>query len=312
MNVKLVQIDGALPNIALMRLAAYHRFNGDYVELSRRIDNDIFEPDWDKIYASCIFSFSEKRLEHFLKQFPTAIIGGTGSGNINTVESIIGDFNKFDYSDYPDIDYSIGFLQRGCRLKCKFCVVPKKEGKPRSEQTIYDLWRGEPFPRKLHILDNDFFGNPEWRERIAEIRDGKFKVCLSQGINVRLINEEAAQELSSIKYMDTQFKKKRLYTAWDNLGDEKIFFKGVDMLENAGIKPNNLMTYMLIGFDPTETWDRIFYRFNKMVERKIMPYPMVFNNGRKDLKAFQRWVVTGIYHSVPWEEYKYKINRIGV
>jgi hypothetical protein len=105
--------------------------------------------------------------------------------------------------------------------------------------------------------------------------------------------------------MDTKFTKKRLYTAWDNLGDEKVFFKGVDMLENAGIKPSNLMTYMLIGFDPLETWEKIFYRFNKMIDRKIMPYPMVFDQSRKDLKSFQRWVITGIYKSVPWNDYIY-------
>lgn len=306
MNIRLTQIDGTLPNIALMKLAAYYRSRGDFVELTYRIDMDLFEPQWDLVYASCIFSFSRDRLEHFKRQFPNAIIGGTGSGNTATIESIIGDYNKYDYTDYPDIDYSIGFLQRGCRLKCKFCVVPGKEGKPRSVNSVYDLWRGDPHPRKLHVLDNDFFGNPEWRDRIEEIRQGKFKVCLSQGINVRLIDDEAAHALASIEYRDTKFSRRRLYTAWDNLGDEKIFFKGVDMLEKAGIPANNLMTYMLVGYDPHETWDKIFFRFDRMVKRGILPYPMVYNNSRKDLKAFQRWVVTGLYRAVPWQDYTLK------
>jgi len=306
MNIRLTQIDGALPNIALMRLAAYFRSRGDYVELTYRIDMDLFEPQWHLVYASCIFSFSRDRLEHFKRQFPNAIIGGTGSGNTATIESIIGDYHKHDYTDYPDIDYSIGFLQRGCRLKCKFCVVPGKEGKPRSVNSVYDLWRGDPYPRKLHVLDNDFFGNPEWRDRIEEVRQGKFKVCLSQGINIRLIDDETAHALASIEYRDTKFSRRRLYTAWDNLGDEKIFFKGVDMLEKAGIPPNNLMTYMLVGYDPQETWGKIFHRFDRMVERGILPYPMVYNNARKDLKAFQRWVVTGLYRAVPWQDYTLK------
>jgi hypothetical protein len=41
-----------------------------------------------------------------------------------------------------------------------------------------------------------------------------------------------------------------------------------------------------------------------MVERGISPYPMVFNKSRKDLVAFQRWVVTGLYRIVPWNEYE--------
>jgi hypothetical protein len=98
--------------------------------------------------------------------------------------------------------------------------VPQKEGKNRSTNAIAAIWRGDPHPKKLHLLDNDFFGQPEWRERIAEIRDGGFKVCLSQGINVRLIDDEACEALATIEYRNTKFNERRLYTAWDNLRDE--------------------------------------------------------------------------------------------
>ena len=112
--------------------------------------------------------------------------------------------------------------------------------------------------------------------------------------------------MASIKYMDAKFKKKRIYTAWDNLNDEKRFFKGLDTLEAAGIPPRHVMVYMLVGFDPQETWEKVFYRFNQMVDRGVLPYPMPFDNKRRDLKAFQRWVVTGLYRTVPWAEYKGK------
>ena len=127
---------------------------------------------------------------------------------------------------------------------------------------------------------------------------------MSQGINVRLINQEAAEALATIEYRDTKFKERRLYTAWDNIGDEKIFFKGVALLEAAGISPKNLMAYMLVGYDKNETWEQIWTRFNKMVDHGIMPYPMVFDRSRKDLVAFQRWVIMGLYRIIPWEEYK--------
>jgi hypothetical protein len=60
---------------------------------------------------------------------------------------------------------------------------------------------------------------------------------------------------------------------------------------------------MLIGYDILETWPRIWHRFNRMVERGIEPYPMVFNRKRKDLTKFQRWVITGLYRAVPFSEY---------
>ncbi len=294
-----------MPNLALMKLAHWHRSLGDEVVFTRRIERDLFEPAYDKVYGSCIFKFSKDQLMRFQHQWPDAIVGGTGTPFVHTVEDLIGgEYEHYDYSIYPEIDYSIGFTQRGCRLRCKFCEVPKKEGKARSESSIAKIWRGDQFPKKLHLLDNDFFGNPSWRERVAEISSGQFRICLSQGINVRLIDQEAAEALSTIEYRDSKFKERRLYTAWDNIGDEAIFFRGVDMLEAAGVPAKHLMSYMLIGYDKTENWDRIWHRFNRMIDRGIAPYPMVYDRSRKDLLAFQRWVVTGLYRVVKWNEYE--------
>ena len=127
-------------------------------------------------------------------------------------------------------------------------------------------------------------------------------VCC-QGINVRLIDDEAGSGAGDDRYRNTKFNESKLYTAWDNLGDEKIFFKGVDTLERNGVPAKHLMAYMLVGFDKTETWERIWHRFNAMVARGIEPYPMVFDRSRKDLTQFARWVTTGLYRAVKFEAY---------
>lgn len=305
MMVRLTQIDGALPNIALMKLSHWFKSQGALVRFTRVLENDPGDlGKYDLVLGSSIFKFSEARRARFAAAWPDSICGGTGTIHNFTVEQLIGDeYEHYDYSGYPDFSESIGFTSRGCRLKCKFCVVPAKEGKPRSNNTIAQIWRGEGYPKKLHLLDNDFFGYPDWKERITEIRDGGFRVCLSQGINVRLINDEAAAALATIEYRNTKFNARKLYTAWDNLGDEKIFFKGVDTLERAGIPPKHLMAYMLIGYDPVETWDRIWHRLVMMIERGIQPYPMVFDRTNKGLVVFQRWMLTGLYRVVPYIEY---------
>lgn len=310
MRVKLVQIDGKLPNLALMQLASWHKSRGDDVVLTRDTQHDLFEPAYDRVYGSAIFKFSAPKIARLRQQYPDAIIGGTGSDSLQTVESVIGqDWDYRDYSIYPAYTPSLGFTQRGCRLSCKFCVVPTKEGKARSVMTIADIWRGEGHPKKLHLLDNDFFGNPDWRERVTEIRDGGFKVCLNQGINVRHLTPEAAEGLASMEYRDDAFSERRVYTAWDNLKDEDVFFRGMDMLEAAGIPPRKVMAYMLVGYDKRETWERVWHRFNRMVERGIEPYPMVFDcratdpQRYRELKKFQRWVVTGLYRAVPFADY---------
>jgi hypothetical protein len=311
MNVRLVQLDGQHPNLALMKLAHWHRSQGHFVHLTRRIYPDLFEADthYDRVYASAIFDFSDAAIFKFRQQWPEGILGGTGTGNPVTVEQLVGsEYEHYDYTGYPKFTASIGFTQRGCRMSksriCQqFCVVPKKEGEPRPLNTIGQIWRGEPWPKKLLLLDNDFFGNPQWRDRIREIQQGKFRVCFSQGINVRLMNEEVAQALASVRYRDTKFREKRLYTAWDNFGEERVFFNGVEKLQRAGIPPHHLMAYMLIGCDATETWERIWYRFRRMVDCGIEPYPMVYRRSRQDLLCFQRWVIRGLYR-VPWPEYK--------
>jgi hypothetical protein len=303
-KVRLTQIDGKLPNLALMKLSHWHKAQGDEVALTRSVERGLFEPDYDIVYGSVIFALSQNNFNRFLANFPTAIIGGTGTGKMNTVEEITGEYEHYDYSIYPEYQWSIGFTQRGCRLNCPFCVVPKKEGRPRSVNTIWDIYRSGT-PKNICLLDNDFFGQPkeQWLKRISEIKSSGFKVAFNQGVNIRLITDEAAYWLAQIPYYDDQFKKRRLYTAWDNLRDEKIFFDGVDRLEKAGVPPYHLMVYMLIGFDPSETWERIFYRFNRMVERGIRPYPMVYDNSRQDLRRFQRWVVRRYYEVVSWADF---------
>jgi len=312
-TVRLIQIDGKLPNLALMRLSAWHREQGDAVQFSRSVSRGLFDDDADTVYASTIFKFSASKTARVLAEYPDAIVGGTGvDETINLSPHVPNQFNGLDYSIYPEFEYSLGFTQRGCRLKCPFCRVPKKEGKNRSVSTIHDIWRGGDHPKKLHLLDNDFFGQGEdqWRTKIEEIKQGEFKICLSQGINIRLFDQPAADELATIEYRNSSFSKRRLYTAWDNFKDGHRFFRGVEILEQAGIPPTHLMVYMLVGYDKQETWGRIHERFNRMVDRGIMPYPMVFDEPPKNnsldrwaLKKFQRWAVTGLYRAVPFSDY---------
>jgi len=305
--VRLTQIDGKLPNLALMKLAHWHKSKGDKVMFERSITKGMFEPDYDIIYGSAIFSSSEKKIEQFKHNFPSAIIGGTGSGDMNLkIESLIGcneyEYENYDYTIYPRFEHSIGFTQRGCRLKCSFCVVPKKEGKNIMVNTIHDIWRGGT-EKKIHLLDNDFFGQELWRERSLEIIEGDFKVCFNQGINIRLIHKEGAELLAQMKYYADDFKKRRIYTAWDNRRDEKIFMKGINLILDAGVKPHHIMVYMLCGFWKDETFEDVYYRFKQMVDMGLMPYPMVYGEN-KELKKFQQWVIRRYYQFTEWEQFK--------
>ena len=88
MKIRLTQLDGKTPNMALMKLSHYHRSQGHEIYFSRSPKLEIGEPEYDRVYGSVIFSFesSIRRLQTFKFWFPDAIIGGTGSGSNITIE----------------------------------------------------------------------------------------------------------------------------------------------------------------------------------------------------------------------------------
>jgi len=325
MKILLFQVDGKFPNLALMKLARYHREKKDEVFLTPFLrDLSLFQPD--RVYSSSIFEFSKERRDRLAQYFPDALTGGDGYKPIwnqlqivgrnlgSNLREVITDIDPEgivpDYSDYHSFSPSIGYSQRGCRLDCGFCRMKTREGEARKVSGIIGLWRGEPYPKNIVLLDNDFFGQPEWREQLKEARENSFKVCFNQGINIRLVNEEQARELSTVYYCDDQFKKRRLYTAWDNLGDEKVFKAGVQTLKNAGIPPHHLMVYMLVGFRKNETEEEVLYRYNEMAALGCLPYPMVFDRTNKRLLAFQRWVIRRYYKVVSWEDYRTDYRKV--
>lgn len=306
----LIHADGALPNLALMKLATYFHARGEEVRLVRGAgQRQLWDPPGE-VFGSSIFGFSAGLRARIEAEWGDVRWGGTGvrvESNLAEIDASV-DWEAIapDYSVYPAEDRSIGFTQRGCRLKCSFCVVPRKEGRARSVHTIDEIWRGEDSPRKLLLLDNDFFGQEReaWQARIAEIREGGFRVCFTQGINIRQVDEESAAAVASVEYRDNEFRTRVLYTAWDSLGDEWRFKRGVEILRAAGVPPKHLRVYMLIGFAKGETEAERLHRFNEMVALGCEPYPMVFDQSRGDLKAFQRWAVRGLYRSVPWADYR--------
>lgn len=312
MKIRLTQIDGKLPNLALMKLSHFYKAQGHEVFFEPSISRSIFEPEYDMVFGSSIFTTSQEKIKLFYSNFPQAIVGGTGVINSNPddaikVEHFAGVYDDlYDYSIYPGFQNSIGFSQRGCRLRCKFCEVPKKEGKNASVNSVSNIWRGESYPKNLLLLDNDFFGQKGWEDKANEMIDGGFKVCFSQGINVRLFDKYQASVLGRMKYYDDQFKTRRIYTAWDNLRDEGIFFKGINHLLDAGIKADHIMVYFLCNYWAKGLTQDVWDRFNKMVEIGLRPYPMVFDIRKADaeIKRFQTWVIRRAYMKIPFENYE--------
>jgi hypothetical protein len=313
MRVLVVQLDGKLPNVALMRIAAHHIDAGDQVILKRGGERGLWDSEWDLVYGSAIFLKTKPAIDRLLREYPNAIVGGSGTGNLKRKVSDFGILTKRqEYGIYPEFRQSIGFTQRGCRLRCGFCNVPEMEGPVAVEQSIYNLWRGNPWPRELLLLDNDFFGSPSWRQNIREIREGGFKVSFTQGINARFLDDESAEAVASVEYRDDSMQVRRIYTAWDNRKDEARLFAGLNRLVKYGVKPDQIMVYILVGYWPGETSQDRLYRQQRLRDFGCRPYPMPFVR-TPELVGFQRWVIGAYDKRIPWHEWaggRYRPERI--
>jgi hypothetical protein len=293
MKIGLVQVDGKLPNLALMQICAYHESLGHTVEWFR---GELFSDEYDKVYASKIFQFSE------LPQLPpNAIIGGTGIDFFNTLPEEIASCTP-SYSLYPECNYHIGFSMKGCRFRCKFCCVPTKEGRPRVNSTIDDLLINPKGEIRLMLLDNDFFGGADWRLNLERIIELKLKVNFSQGLNIRILTDEQAELLAKCDYRNGKFSAKWVTFAWDRFQDEKLIVNGIERCIKSGINPATMQFFVLIGYDTTPEQD--LYRVEFLRSFGCLPYVMPYNKFDSYQKRFARWVNhRAIFKSVKWEDY---------
>lgn len=321
MKVRLIQLDGKLPNIALMKLAAHHKAKGDEISFARieqkqgRLGEVTLGHVWgspDIIYASMIFEKSKPLGEQLLKWNPKAVIGGSGWAEKVKLADVGCSTLEQDYSLYPEFTQSIGFSQRGCRLDCKFCKVRTMEGKFQKIQGAATIWRGEGHPKHLVLLDNDFFGDPNWAQEVEALKG--FKVNFCQGINARFLNDETAAAIATVDYRDINMKDRRLYTAWDNSRDWKTFMAGINALLKHGVRPRHLVVYLLLGFykwSDFPDWDR---RRRELREMGIFPYPMPYHR-TPEAVGFQRWVIGHYDKRVTWEQWveaKYQPRRLTI
>lgn len=320
MDVKLIQLDGVedVPNLALMKLAHYFRFvKGANIHFTRSVKRDLFEPEYDYVLASALFTPTLKKIQILKENYPNAIVGGSAvqTKRRETVENFLGiepNYKFLDYSIYPDFKFSIGRTQLGCTRKCGFCSVWKLEGENVPLSNINEIWRGEEYPKKLILIDNDFQKRDGWQKICEEILSGDFEVAFIQGINVRDLTDEHGEYFKHIKFRDKHFKKKRFYCAWDDESDKQEVERGLNILERAGIARSAVTPYFICNYWHKGLTEDVWNRFLFMAERGLRPYAMIYEKWklppRDDLKIFQNWVNTHNAYVKPtkegFEEYK--------
>lgn len=123
--------------------------------------------NYDKVYKSKIFTFSKDDTQPFDCEI---VRGGTGYSIIEELPKEIDEMQP-DYSLYTQIDNktAYGFLTRGCPNKCKWCVVPIKEGNVKIQIIISDSYESYnyTFVKGCLMAKNDC----KMREALLEVAD---------------------------------------------------------------------------------------------------------------------------------------------
>lgn len=195
MNIGIMAVDSRRFNFALAKIAAYHKAQGDKVEWY-----DPMFGQYDRLYMSKIFNFTPD-YQGVLTNASEIIRGGTGYSLTATLPDEIERCLP-DYSIYPDVDSrtSYGFLTRGCPNKCKWCVVPAKEGNVKPYADIDEVTEDGKRPYAV-LMDNNILASDYGLRQIEKIIDRKYHVDFNQALDARLVTPEIAQMLAKVKWI---------------------------------------------------------------------------------------------------------------
>ena len=280
MKIGLIDVDGGkFPNLALMKISAFHKAKGDIVEWANP-----FFGNYDRVYKSKIFNFTPDDATPFDCE---VIKGGTGYDITSKLPKEIDDIHP-DYSIYTQVDSktAYGFITRGCPNKCKWCVVPIKEGNIQPYRDVDDIATNGR--TNLILMDNNILASGYGLSQIEKIIDRGYRVDFNQALDARLVTNEIAQLLSNVKWLSA------IRFGCDTPKQIEDCENAMRMIDHYRGKPFHYLMYSMINSDIEEAYYRLsYFRTNKFVRIVAQPYrdPNKLNKIPQWQKDIARWAM---------------------
>ena len=276
------------PNYALMKISAWHKAQGDTVEWWNPLGL------FDRVYSSKVFDFTPEN--PYLP--PDTVKGGTGYGLFTELAPEI-DRMFPDYSIYPSCDYAIGYLTRGCPNKCRWCIVPKKEGGIRPYRAWQDLVRQDT--DKLVLMDNNILACDYGIEQLAGLIGSGYRIDLNQGMDARLVTSEVAGILSRLKWI------RCIRFSCDQESQIEPVLHTCELLKARGIKPYRVFVYLLVTADLSSAARRVEalkgLRGINLYAQAERNESLEIRPNKAQLEFAHRYVYSGCFRRETWEEY---------
>lgn len=274
MDIGLIDVDSHnYPNLALMKLSAYHKRKGDCVEWAMPIKH------YDIVYQSKVFDDTYSKDIDWIPNADIVIKGGTGYGLDSNLPDEVEHIMP-DYSLYGITDTAYGFLTRGCPRACSFCIVAEKEG--RCSIKVADLnewWNGQ---KNIVLMDPNLLACKDRMELLDQLIDSGAYVDFNQGLDIRLTDEEIADKLGRIKV-------KALHFAWDNPNEdlEPIFRRFAEWYRRKA--QSRKRVYVLTNYG--STMEENLHRIYTLRDLGYTPDVRIFDkpNAPQEIRDLQRW-----------------------
>ena len=270
------------PNIALGKISRWHKQQGDEVEWATPMKH------YDKVYMSKVFNFSPDDLNVY--DADEIVKGGTGYDVYSVLPEEI-DRLQPDYSIYPGIrtDTAFGFLTRGCPNKCRWCVVPKKEGAIRPYMDCDEI--AIEGRKKLVLMDNNILAAGDYaKQQMRKIIDRGYRVDFNQAIDARLMTEEFADLMARMKWID-----RRIRFGCDTTAQVPHCEEAMRMLNEKGFH-GEYFIYIMLNDDFQESYGRIDYwsyrakQTRKLkLKQRIYPHSQPYRDPMKTVHQFPQW-----------------------
>lgn len=282
MKIGMIDVDGHnFPNLALMKLSAWHKASGDTVEWY----SPMFSGHLDRVYMSKVFTFTPDY--PYFVDADEIKRGGTGYFYPDGGEPLPYDVEHIypDYGLYPHLtqDTAYGFLTRGCPRGCEFCIVKHKEGSRSIKVAdLSEFWRGQ---KNIVLLDPNTFACSEWRDVAQQLIDSRALVDFSQGVDIRVMTAEKAEMLKQIRV-------KMVHFAWDRYEDKDMIVPRLKIFkEVTGWYRQKMSVYVLTNFDTTHEQD--LERVYTLRDLGYSPYIMIYDKDKTKptdaVRRLQRW-----------------------
>lgn len=307
MHIWLVDYDGKIENLALMRLSAYHKAQGDSVCLKF---GDAYPELFtlpDIVYISCLFCWNREKVLRLTNSWGShAVLGGVGiDPKIELPPYVDG---TVDYSLYGK-DRAIGFISRGCIRSCPWCSVPQKEGSLKRMSTASEIVGDF---RQVMFLDNNFLALPNCQEDLQWLATNRIAIDFNQGLDAKLVADEIAKLLADCKWTAG------LRFACDSVGQLPAIDRTLNLLKKYGVNPASVFVYCLIGFSGIESdverllflrkWNcNVFPMGYRELETGIQPAK---GWDRHLYNKYRRLICRMPHANSIWEDFKSEVCRL--